>query len=108
MVKKEIDPQDFFDAINRAYDDSPDQEESIILQSMRAKQMEKHLVERRVTYTLEMDGKLFVVENVPARVNPETGEQFFSPETVERLHEIIRGQEKPVRIVETPVFDYAA
>jgi YgiT-type zinc finger domain-containing protein len=70
--------------------------------------MEKHLMERRVTYTLEMDGKLFVVENVPARVNPETGEQLFSPETVERLHEIIRGHEKPVRVVETPVFDYAA
>jgi YgiT-type zinc finger domain-containing protein len=69
---------------------------------------EESLVEERVTYTLEMDSKLFVVENVPARVNPETGEQFFSPETVERLREIIRGQRKPVRVVETPVFDYAA
>ncbi len=68
----------------------------------------ENLVERRVTYTLEMDGQLFVVENVPARVNPETGEQLFSPETVERLHEIIRGHEKPVRVVETPVFDFAA
>lgn len=107
MAKKEIDPQAFLDAINRAYDDFPDQEESIILRSMRAKRMEKHFVEKRVTYTLEMDGKLFVVENVPARVNPETGEQLFAPETVERLHEIIRGQEKPVRVVEAPVFDYA-
>lgn len=73
-----------------------------------APQYRERLVEQRVTYTLEMDGKLFVVENVPARVNPETGEQLFAPETVERLHEIIRGQEKPVRVVETPVFDYAA
>lgn len=73
-----------------------------------APQHRERLVERRVTYTLEMDGKLFVVENVPARVNPETGEQLFAPETVERLHEIICGQEKPVRVVETPVFDYAA
>ncbi len=70
--------------------------------------MDRYLVEKKVTYTLEMDGKLFVVENVPARVNAETGEQLFSPETVERLHEIIRGHEKPVRVVETPVFDYAA
>jgi YgiT-type zinc finger domain-containing protein len=69
---------------------------------------EEHLQEKRVTYTLEMNGLLFVVENVPARVNPETGEQFFSPDTVERLQEIIRGQEKPIRVVETPVFDYAA
>jgi YgiT-type zinc finger domain-containing protein len=111
MAKKQIDHQALLDAINRAYDDSPDQEELIIARSMRVKQrrlMGEHLVEQRVTYTLEMNGKLFVVENVPARVNPETGEQFFSPDTVERLHEIIRGQEKPVRVVETPVFDYAA
>jgi YgiT-type zinc finger domain-containing protein len=77
---------------------------------MRAEthQNEENLVEKRVTYTLEMNGKLFVIENVPARVDVETGEQFFSPETVERLQEIIDGAEKPVRFVETPVFDYAA
>lgn len=66
------------------------------------------LVERTVTYTLEKNGQLFIVENVPARVNAETGEQFFSPETVERLREIIRGGGKPVRVIEAPVFNYAA
>jgi YgiT-type zinc finger domain-containing protein len=71
-------------------------------------QREETLVEQKVTYTLEMDGTLYVVENVPARVNVETGEQYFSPETVERLQSIIRGQGKPVRVMETPVFDYAA
>jgi hypothetical protein len=40
-------------------------------------------VERLVTYTLEFEGKFYIVENVPARVNEETGEQFFSPSTVE-------------------------
>jgi YgiT-type zinc finger domain-containing protein len=39
---------------------------------------EEKLVERRVTYTLEHEGKFYIVENVPARVNEETGEQFFS------------------------------
>jgi hypothetical protein len=34
------------------------------------------LVERRVTYTLEHEGKFYIVENVPARVNQETGDQF--------------------------------
>jgi YgiT-type zinc finger domain-containing protein len=69
---------------------------------------EENLSEQRVTYTLELSGRLFVIENVPARVDQETGEQFFSPETVERIQEIIHGQERPVRVVETPVFDYAA
>jgi YgiT-type zinc finger domain-containing protein len=69
---------------------------------------EEPLMEQNVRYTLEVGGKLYVIENVPARVNVDTGEQYFSPETVERLHDIIRGQGKPVRIMETPVFDYAA
>jgi len=76
---------------------------------MRAQaRQEENLVEQAVTYTLEMDDRLYVIENVPARVNVETGEQYFSPETVERLRDIIRGQGKPVRVMETPVFDYAA
>ncbi|MDJ0734189.1 MAG: YgiT-type zinc finger protein [Nostocaceae cyanobacterium] len=66
------------------------------------------LVEQKVTYSLEMNGKFYLIENVPARVNPETGEQFFSPETVERLQEIIFNQEKPVRFLETPVYNFAA
>ena len=47
------------------------------------------LVEKTVTYGLEINGKLILVENVPALVDEETGEQFFSPSTVERLQEII-------------------
>ncbi len=47
------------------------------------------LVAREVTYTLEVNGKLFVIENVPARVNLNTGEQFFAPDIVERLQQII-------------------
>jgi len=64
-------------------------------------------VERRVTYTVEVEGKLIVVENVPARVCVETGEQFFAPETVERLQKMIREQRKPVRVMEVPVFEFA-
>ncbi|CAN5379266.1 hypothetical protein BH10ACI3_BH10ACI3_16950 [soil metagenome] len=37
--------------------------------------------EEKVTYTLEMEGKFHIIENVPARVSEETGEKFFSPET---------------------------
>ena len=65
-------------------------------------------MEQNVRYTLEVDGRLYVIENVPARVTVETGERYFSPETVERLQEIIRGRGRPVRMMETPVFDYAA
>lgn len=62
--------------------------------------------ETKVTYTLEMDGKFFVIENVPARVCAETGEQLFSPETVERLQQTVWGQEKPKKTLETPVYEF--
>ncbi len=63
-------------------------------------------VEANVTYAIEKDGRFVLVENVPARVCVETGERLFSPETVERLQEMIWG-EKPSRFVETPVFQFA-
>jgi hypothetical protein len=52
-------------------------------------------VEKQVTYTLELNGEFFLVENVPARVDEETGEQFFSPSTVEHLQQIVLMQKEP-------------
>lgn len=66
------------------------------------------LIEQAVTYTLEQGGKIYVVENVPARVNPETGEQFFSPDTVEKLQTILKADLKPKRVIETPVYEFGA
>ena len=69
---------------------------------------EETLVEQKVTYTLELDGKFIVIENVPARVCLETGERLFSPETVERLQQTVWEQKEPVRVIETPVFEFVA
>ena len=66
------------------------------------------MTERTVTYTLQKDDTFLIVENVPARVCLETGEELFAPETVERLQQTIWSRRTPVRILETPVFDYAA
>ena len=67
---------------------------------------ETHLVEKRVAYTLEHKGQFYVVENVPARVDEETGEQFFSPSTVEWLQKTVLSKQKPDRVIETPVYEY--
>jgi YgiT-type zinc finger domain-containing protein len=66
------------------------------------------MVERKVTYALEVDGKFVIVENVPARVCTETGEQFFSPETVEKLQQMVWGQQRPKRVIETSVFEFSS
>ena len=65
------------------------------------------LVDKKVTYHIEVNGRLFVIENVPARVNVETGENHFSPETVERLQKIVRERRSPVRTIRTPVYEFA-
>ena len=70
--------------------------------------MTETMEERRVTYTLEMNDKFYIVENVPARVCVETGEQFFAPETVEQLQGMIWEKQQPKRVLETPVYEFAA
>ena len=69
--------------------------------------MKETMIETEVTYTLEHDGRFFLIEHVPARVCRETGEQYFSPETVEHLQDIIKSKKKPDRVLETPVYEYA-
>ncbi len=68
--------------------------------------MTETIEDRQVTYTLEISGKFHVIENVPARVCLETGEQFFAPETVEKLRQMI-GTQTPKRVMETPVYEFA-
>jgi YgiT-type zinc finger domain-containing protein len=65
------------------------------------------LIETQVTYSIEVDGQFIIIEDVPARVNVETGERYFSPETVERLQQAVWERYRPVRTIETPVYEYA-
>ena len=69
-------------------------------------QWNEKLVEQRVTYTIEVNGQLIVIENVPARVNVETGEQLFSPDTVEHLQAMVWEQKKPKRVIQVPVYEF--
>jgi len=66
------------------------------------------LVDKVVNYLMEEDGKLIIIEKVPARVNPETGEQLLSPKTVQRLREMIKERRSPSRVIETRVYEFPA
>jgi YgiT-type zinc finger domain-containing protein len=68
----------------------------------------ERLIEKKVTYHIEIGGRLLLIENVPARVNVETGEKYFSPETVERLQQAVWEKCRPVRTIQTPVYEYAS
>lgn len=77
-----------------------------IRKKMANEKWQEPLVEKLVTYTLELDGKVFVVKDVPARVNKETGEQLFSLETVEKLQSMILDGSEPQHFMKVPVYQY--
>ena len=56
---------------------------------------------------MELDGKLILVENVPARVNVGTGERLYAPETVKHLQALVRGGRHPKRMIETQVYEFS-
>jgi len=62
----------------------------------------------RVTYSVVYNGKPVVVENVPAEVCEQCGEQYFDPDTVEALQKTIGGKKKPQKVIKTPVYDLSA
>ena len=64
--------------------------------------------EQMVTYTIQLEEKLVLVEHVPAKVCDQCGERLFSPDTVERLQKTVWEQRSPSRMLQTPVFDFAA
>ena len=66
---------------------------------------EETLIETKVNYTLEFDGKCFIIENIPARVCKETGDSFFSPEIVERIQEIIWQNREGKGAIVTQVYE---
>ena len=56
---------------------------------MEAGKWKETYTETLVTYTLEKDGKFYLVQKVPARVSTRTGEHLYSPDTVERLQKLL-------------------
>ncbi len=73
---------------------------------MIATDWQEILVEKQVTYVLNLNDKVVLIENVPARVNEETGEQFFSASTLERIQQAILDREEPNHFVQVPVYNY--
>jgi len=70
---------------------------------------EAQLKQRNITYTQELGGKVYVVSDVPALVCSQCGEQYLSPDTVDKVQEVIeKGEQKKLKpIQQIPVFHFA-
>jgi len=68
-----------------------------------------NLIYKKITYTQELEGKVYVVNDVPALVCSQCGEQYLSPETVDKIQKVIeKGEQKKLKpIQQIPVFHFA-
>ena len=60
---------------------------------------------KTITYTQEIDGKVYFVVDVPAQVCPQCGEQYLAPETVDAIQDAI-AQGKAQETIEVPVYHF--
>lgn len=58
-----------------------------------------------MTYTQWYEGRLIVIERVPALVCEQCGEVYYAPDIVERIQTLIWSDAEPVRTIETPVYE---
>jgi YgiT-type zinc finger domain-containing protein len=65
------------------------------------------LEERLVQHEYHWEGKLFVFEDVPARVCRQCGEKYFDARVVKAMEKAVLNQLEPKRILHVPVFSYA-
>ena len=65
------------------------------------------LIEKTITHPQSYQGKIYILENVPAEVCSQCGEVLISPEVLEKIQELVWSGEKPGRKAEVPVYDLA-
>jgi len=58
----------------------------------------------RVTFSTLVGGKLVSIEQVPALVCRQCGEETFSAETVKRIEALLASGATPSRVTEVPVY----
>lgn len=58
----------------------------------------------RVTFTTMLGGKLLSIEQVPALVCRQCGEETFSAGTVKRIETLLASGQTPSRVTEVPVY----
>jgi YgiT-type zinc finger domain-containing protein len=63
--------------------------------------------EELVNEVFLIDGKIILVENIPAKVCAHCGEATFSRETTEKIRRMVHGEAQPVKSIQVDVFAFA-
>lgn len=70
-----------------------------------------HVRAGTTTYTQEIEGRLAVVTDVPVQACPQCGEQYLTPEIVDRLQWLLtHGADdgRAPRTIEVPVYPFSS
>jgi YgiT-type zinc finger domain-containing protein len=59
-----------------------------------------------VSETFQIDGRFYLVENIPATVCSQCGEISFSRETTERIRVMLHDNSQPIRAISMDVYAY--
>ena len=62
---------------------------------------------KRITHPQEHNGKVIILENVPAEVCRQCGEVLLRPDVLKRVQELVWSESKPERTALVPVYDLA-
>ncbi len=81
--------------------------EGLIVMTERCAFCQGDLEERLITYPTEHEGRIIVIENVPALTCTQCGESVLRPEVAEKLQQIIWGKTAHRRTVRVDAYDYA-
>ena len=63
--------------------------------------------EKRITHPQLYEGKIIILENVPAKVCRQCGEVLLAPNVVEQLQRVVWAAGAPKRTAQVPVYDLA-
>ena len=56
----------------------------------------------------QLNGKFYLVENIPVEICTQCGEETFSRETTEKIRQMLHESSQPIRTVSMDVFSYQA
>lgn len=65
-----------------------------------------NFTEELINETFEIEGKLILVEGIPAKVCSRCGEITFSGETAENIRLMLNSNQKPHKSIEVDVFSF--
>lgn len=65
------------------------------------------LEEKTITHPQAYQGKVYIMENIPAEVCSQCGEVLLRPDVLEKVQQLIWSGAEPRRTAQVPVYDLA-